>query len=175
MKCQKCKVNEATTHITQIINGTKTEMYLCRECANDNQELFDFNKSLEQEFDSLFSGFWNSPQLAMSKAQNLSSPKKCDICGMNTSEFLRNGKPGCSNCYTVFADYLLRPLKQIHGSTHHNGKIPSRSGKFIRLRDTIDKLETKLSRAILEQNFEEAAVLRDRIKELKENQDREEI
>ncbi len=174
MKCQKCNINEATTHITQVINGTKTEMYLCRSCANDNQELFDFNKSLEQEFDSLFSGFWNSPHTAMSKAQSLSSPKKCEICGMGTSEFLRNGKPGCSNCYTVFPEYLRRPLKQIHGSIQHTGKIPLRSGRFIRISDKINKLETKLSKAIYDQNFEEAAILRDQIKKLKESNDRKE-
>lgn len=170
MKCQKCNLNEATTHITQVINGTKTEMYLCRECANESQELLGFSKSLDQDFDNLFEGFWNSPHLALSKAQSLSSPKRCDVCGMSTSEFLRDGKPGCSNCYTVFADFLLRPLKQIHGSTKHTGKIPSRSGKDIKLADKIEKLQTQLSRAVMEQNFEEAALLRDRINELKNSQ-----
>ncbi len=175
MKCQKCNMNEATTHITQVINGTKTEMYLCRDCANESQELLNFNISLDQEFDNLFSGFWNSPHFALSKAQSLSASQKCDICGMTTSEFMRNGKPGCSNCYTVFSDFLLRPLKQIHGSNRHAGKIPARSGKYIKAADKIDKLQAKLSRAVMEQNFEEAALIRDQINELKANQEREEL
>lgn len=166
MKCQKCNLNDATTHITQIINGNKTEMYLCRECAEDNQDFFSFKSGFDTEFDNLFSGFWGG-QPKISSAAPL---KKCNLCGMTQGQFIKSGKPGCSNCYTIFQDLLLRPLKQIHGSTRHTGKIPARSGKSIKTADQIEQLQTKLNRAVMEQNFEEAAKLRDRINELKANQ-----
>lgn len=171
MYCQKCNAREANTHITQVINGKKTEMYLCRECANDSQDFWGFgSKSIDHEFENLFSGLWNNPQFAISKAKTLSSPKTCDVCGATTSEFLRKGKPGCTNCYSVFSDFLLRPLKQIHGSYKHTGKIPSRAGKDLKKADQIEKLQDKLNNAIAEQNFEEAAVLRDKIRDLREQQ-----
>ncbi len=169
MLCQKCNAREANTHITQVKNGVKTEMYLCRECANENQDFWGFaGKSFDQEFEGLFSGFWNSPQFAISKAKTLTTPKMCDLCGTTTSEFLRNGKPGCSNCYNVFSDFLLRPLKQIHGSYQHTGKIPSRAGKDLKKADELEKLQDSLNHAIAEQNFEEAAILRDKIRDLRQ-------
>ena len=33
MLCQHCKKNQANTHIKRVINGEKTEMDLCSECA----------------------------------------------------------------------------------------------------------------------------------------------
>ena len=33
MKCQKCKNNEATTHVKRVINGVTEEYELCRDCA----------------------------------------------------------------------------------------------------------------------------------------------
>lgn len=171
MKCQKCNQHEATTHITQIINGHKTEMYLCRECAEGNKDFINFKSGFDTEFDNLLGGFWGG----MPKISVNTSVKKCDICGMTQNHFIKSGKPGCSNCYNVFQDLLLRPLKQIHGSTRHTGKIPERSGRDIRTADKIEELQTRLNRAIMEQNFEEAAVLRDEINELKSNQQKGEI
>ena len=171
MYCQKCNAREANTHITQVKNGIKTEMYLCRECANQSQDFWGFgSKNPDSEFENLFNGFWNSPQFAKSKAHTLSTPKSCNVCGATTSEFLRKGKPGCTNCYEVFSDFLIRPLKQIHGSYQHTGKIPSRVGKDLKKADEIQKLQDKLYQAIAEQNFEDAALLRDRIRELREQQ-----
>ena len=171
MKCQKCNLRDATTHVTQVINGNKTEMYLCRECAEENQDFFSFKSGFDTEFDNLFSGFWGGQPKISSAAPSA----KCDLCGMTQAQFIKTGKPGCSNCYTVFQDLLLRPLKQIHGSTRHTGKIPARAGKSIKTADRIEQLQTKLNRAVMEQNFEEAAKLRDKINELKANQQKGEV
>ena len=167
MKCQKCNKNQATTHITQVINGNKTEMYLCRECSEENQDILFFKPGFDQEFENLFSGFWNNPQLLATSLTGKNNLETCSVCKMTASEFLRKGKPGCSNCYSVFSDYLLRPLKQIHGSTHHTGKIPSRKTKDIKSADQLKKLEQELNLAVMDQKFEEAAVIRDKINELR--------
>ena len=172
MKCQKCNQRTANTHITQVINGTKTEMYLCHDCANENQELFSFKSPFDNEFENLFSGFWEThPSVKV-----LSSPtamQKCDNCGLTRAELMNQGKPGCSNCYTVFASQLTRPLKQIHGSAKHSGKVPEKAGKELRLAQKVKSLESKLNIAINEQNFEEAAIIRDQIKAL-QNENRQE-
>ncbi len=165
MKCQKCGKNTATTHITQVINGNKTEMYLCGPCAEESQDLFPFKHGTDQEFENLFKGFWGVPTLS-GKASSQGA-KKCNVCGTTERELLRYGKPGCSKCYTAFSDYFLRPLKEIHGSTKHSGKIPSRSGKGMKTEMEIEGLQSKLNEAVINQNFEDAAVLRDKIKLLK--------
>ncbi len=163
MKCQKCNKNDATTHITKVINGIKTEMYLCSSCAGENADIFSFAPNIDHEFDSLFGSFWNTP--AVSKP--LYEESVCKMCGTTRSQFLKTGKPGCSNCYAVFEDLLSRPLKQIHGSTKHTGKTPSRLGEMFKTEDKIAALMALLDAAVIQQNFEKSARLRDEIKNLR--------
>lgn len=171
MKCQKCNQHEANTHITQVINGVKTEMFLCHQCANENQELFSFTSSFENDFENIFGGFMQTPHIGKSP----SSSEKCPVCGISLSEILSHGRPGCSNCYSVFSEYFARPLKQIHGNLRHSGKIPAKMGSELKIEKELKKLELKLDSAIKEQNFEEAAIIRDKIKSLKIENRQEEI
>ncbi|MBQ9757247.1 MAG: UvrB/UvrC motif-containing protein [Clostridia bacterium] len=163
MKCQKCNNNPATTHIKQVINGVKTEIYLCSECAGETPDFFSFAPNIDQEFDSLFGSFWNVP--AVSKT--LYEEGNCKMCGTTRSRFLKTGKPGCSKCYTVFEELLMRPLKQIHGSTKHTGKTPSQLSRTFETEDQIAALQAKLDDAVSKQNFEEAAQIRDEIRMLR--------
>ena len=164
MKCQKCNINEATTHYTEIINGKKTEYFLCEECAKGDKILKGFKLGFDNEFDNLFSGFFGN-------TMGIKAPETtvCRGCKMTFDEFLKGGRLGCSECYDTFASRLIKPLKQIHGSCEHMGKIPERLGLDLKKTRNIEKLEAELNNAIAEQNFEEAAKLRDKIKELKEN------
>ena len=38
MKCDHCHTNEATVHMTNIVNNQKTEQHLCSSCANKLQK-----------------------------------------------------------------------------------------------------------------------------------------
>ncbi len=167
MKCQKCNKNEATTHYTQVINGNKTEYFLCAECAAENEDLYNFKLGFDNEFDSFnnfFSGFLSNPY---TKSIQGVSKESCDFCHMTFREFLNGGRLGCSKCYENFASRLLNPLKQIHGSTVHTGKVPERTGGMLKKTRKIEKLENELKEAVNTQNFEKAAELRDTINELK--------
>ena len=77
---------------------------------------------------------------------------------------------GCGECYSVFGNRLERPLKQIHGTCEHVGKIPSRMGGTLKKERQLAGLESELNAAVLKQEFEKAAELRDKIKELKKNE-----
>ncbi len=167
MKCEKCGKFDANTHITKVINGIKTEMHLCSNCAEENQDFFCFKSGFDQDFDNLFSGFWHTPQLGQVNFSQNAVTERCETCGTDINEFLKTGKPGCTQCYTVFSKYFIRPLKQIHGSTKHTGKIPSRAGMEIKTANQLEKLQDELNHAVAQQNFEEAAKLRDEINRLK--------
>ncbi len=169
MKCQKCKKNEANTHLTKVVNGKKTELYLCDECANNSQEFIDFKLSFDHDFENFFNGFLGGQYLGEKVAKGIPE-NKCEICGMTLDNMTKTGRPGCSNCYKIFGDFLLRPLKQIHGANKHIGKIPLRSGEGIRYANEIDRLQNDLNQAVFEQNFELAAQLRDKINELKKEE-----
>ncbi len=165
MKCQKCGNYDATTHITQMINGNKTEIYLCPYCAEENNGVW-FNSVFDNSFEDFFSSIWNTPKFV---SQTTSNVKKCSVCGSTLAEIQKSGRLGCSECYNTFFDVLLKPLKEIHGSNVHTGKYPRRSGKELSRCNEINRLKDELNRAVLDQNFERAAELRDKIREL-ENQ-----
>ena len=102
----------------------------------------------------------------------LSNTTRCSICGATFSDFAETGKAGCANCYKTFYDELLPYLKRVHGSTKHTGSRPERAPLIVRSENKIGQLRKELKELILTENFEEAARVRDEIKELegKENE-----
>ena len=76
------------------------------------------------------------------------------------------GRLGCGDCYEAFKAQLGPLLKRIHGADRHVGKIPLRIGKTVKDTRTLQELKMKMERAIQTEDFEEAAKLRDKIREL---------
>ncbi|MMZ62905.1 UvrB/uvrC motif protein [compost metagenome] len=54
----------------------------------------------------------------------------------------------------------------MHGNTVHVGKVPKRAGGHIQVKRKLDDLRRELQYRILQEEFEEAAALRDQIREL---------
>ena len=167
MKCQKCGKYDASTHITEIINGKKSEMFLCQSCAQAEGGNSSYFTGFGDDFNNLFSSLWAVPK-------TIKSPNvlMCPNCKTTLSDIQKSGRFGCSECYTVFFDHIKNPLKEIHGSTKHVGKIPKRLSDNLTVSRRINQLKENLENAVKLQNFEEAAVLRDRIKAL-ENSSKE--
>jgi len=57
-------------------------------------------------------------------------------------------------------------LQRIHNSVHHQGKIPRRLGGTLGKKRQLDDLRNQLARCVLDERFEEAARIRDQIREL---------
>ena len=164
MKCQKCGKFDATTYITEIINGKKSEIFLCPLCAGHTDGTSGYFTSFETDFGSFFPSLWPMPKTASAPA-----PLRCPNCDTTLSDIQKSGRFGCSDCYTVFFDYIEKPLKEIHGSTKHTGKIPKKLSGDLAAKNCTAKLKEELENAVKTQNFEEAAKIRDRIKELENN------
>ena len=56
-------------------------------------------------------------------------------------------------------------LSKIQPSTNHKGKLSGADGKRIERDNTVRDLKEELNRAIIDENYEQAAVLRDKIRE----------
>lgn len=158
MLCNECGKNNATVHLTQIINGKKTESHLCEECAKKRQALFNSTFSIE----NLFSGMLND----QSAAAGYAAGKSCSVCGMTYEEFRSTGKFGCSHCIEDFKPRLMPVIKDIQGYGAHIGKIPKRAGGSYRLQRDIENLRLKLKQAIDQEEYEAAARLRDEIRSM---------
>lgn len=149
MLCEKCGKNNASVLYTQIINGKKSSLNLCSQCAS-GESIFD-------NFGSLLS-FGTRTEAAKGV---------CPICGMTLSEFARTGRMGCGKCYETFRAQAKSMLRKIHGTSVHNeAKTENPPAPEIKKEEKseLDILKDKLKEAIESENYEEAAKIRDEIR-----------
>lgn len=164
MNCQECGKRPATLHFTKIINGEKTEFHICESCAREKGESIPGAPN-GFSIHSLLSGlldFEPSEAAIGAKPQAV----RCDECGLTYAQFSKIGRFGCSSCYKHFADRLDPLLKRVHGNTVHVGKIPKRYGGQMQYKREIEQLRRDLQKRIEREEFENAAHIRDRIREL---------
>lgn len=160
MKCQKCGKNIATVHTVTIVNGVKDEQYLCSECANDKKLDMSFSFPSVNDF---FKEFVNSDtSLAEEKLHCLS-------CGCSYDEFRNTGLMGCPECYDSFRNRLSSVIKKYQGGNSKNKADKLDKQALSNEKHELKELKRQLDKAIKAENFEEAAVLRDRIKEAEAN------
>ena len=179
MQCQNCHKNEATIHVQQIVDGKIQSYHLCEECAAkkgaDDPELQGFNLA-EVLFDI-------AGKVAHAAGEHLPEPEQkndddgsssvCPECGWTLQQFRKTGYLGCPACYQAFAPLVSNLLKNMHRGEKHLGKIPlsagaeQRKGHEKRLMNReVEQLRKELEEKIRQEEYEEAAVLRDRIQEL---------
>lgn len=157
MLCEKCGKNTATTHIKTVINGNVTEIRLCGYCAAKEGYTDFSNGSLSGLLSSMLAtGVGGAGKLQMSR---------CKFCGASFAQIAERGKVGCANCYKEFKDELLPYFKRIHGSVRHSGKNPITTELTVKPeKPSVDELKVKLAELVAAEKFEEAAVIRDKIK-----------
>ena len=170
MKCTHCHNNEANTHITRVINGKREEMHLCAECAKELGVLeeLDFDFSM----DSLFGNLLGAGASALN---SLTGIERCTYCGSSFNDIINSGRVGCANCYDKFEDKLSPSIEKLHGRTKHVGKSvtyteESESREAPDQKSELETLKEELKKAVQEQRFEDAAVIRDKINALSEGE-----
>ncbi len=168
MICESCGKNPATTHVKTIINGELTEYSLCAQCA---QKLGYGNllTGLGRNFSSLLGGFFGEME------PDEKEVVRCKGCGSSFEDIARSGKVGCAECYHTFYNRLIPIIQRIHGKTRHRGKVPGNDLPQPKPQSQLSLMRRELREAIDTENFERAATLRDRIRELEEGGHREEM
>ncbi len=148
MKCQQC-AKLSTMQITEIHGDNDFEEFrLCDECAQ--KYLYAVSPKKKPVPD----------------AADPLTDKQCDQCGTKFIDFRNTGRLGCPHDYAVFLDELLPLLENIHGGLRHAGKTPrGRPGRKVRQQE-LDRLQRDLQAAIDAEAYEQAAKLRDLLKEL---------
>lgn len=167
MLCQNCNKNEATTHIKRVVNGEATESHYCHSCAQ-SLGVGNFFDDFSLNLPGIFSSFFGESTFALGERQK----QRCETCGCSFDDIVKTGKVGCSACYEKFYKKLLPSVQRIHGKSTHQGKVPAHTvpevtAKEKTAEEKILDLQAEMQKAIEEQNFEKAAILRDEIKALK--------
>jgi protein arginine kinase activator len=178
MLCDRCQKRDAKILYTEIINGVKKEQHLCEECATDYTS-FQMEKPLmnsELTLGDLLSTLLDNYTAADKVKTGESLPSVvCSSCGTSYEEFVQKGRFGCAQCYCSFSEQLGKTLKGIQGAELHTGKRPRgyvTETTDRRLKDftEAEKLSLRLQQAIEKEEFEEAARLRDLIKQMKKEE-----
>lgn len=181
MLCDICKKNEATIHIQEITNGQKKVIHMCQECAagQHTESGIDFGPFNLAEVLYKLSGQTPAEKQSENTARAAENAGEtglcCPECGWTEQKLRRSGKLGCPRCYTIFAPLLGDALKNMHRGVSHLGKHPagdSDSAELHICRERINQLQKELQQAIADEEYENAALLRDRINELKTQCDR---
>lgn len=161
MKCQFCGA-DASVHMTDLATKPKREMHLCDGCARQHGVLPTAP----------------GPQLNLHALLHLimtqGGPRptsttdpdtlRCPECGLGYPQFRADGRLGCPHDYDAFRPALEPLLERVHRGLVHAGKVPT---AVRRQRQTADRqeLEAALRAAVAAEQYEEAARLRDRLKD----------
>lgn len=162
MICERCNKNKASIFLTQIINGEKKEYQLCSKCASIDHNDNLFNDMFKEFIETLI----NDINFNYISDENNDDLIKCSKCGLNFDDITKIGKVGCSECYNIFNKELNIAIKNIQGSIIHTGKFPKKSGTYMYNQRMIKDLKEKLKQKIKYEEYEEAAIIRDEIKNL---------
>jgi len=164
MLCDICGKNPATVHLTEIIDESMNELHLCEQCAHQK------SLQMEQQFglSELLGGLADLEK--PTKEKEIAINIKCANCGLTYADFKKIGRLGCSECYEAFKKHLGPLLKKVHGSILHFGKSPFKVAKVSDKKTDLQALRYQLQKAIETETFEEAARIRDQIKELEKKQ-----
>jgi len=158
-KCQRCG-GRATFHVTEIIDGNKVEKHLCEKCAIEE------GVSIVQagSISDMLEKFILEPAIKLKDGRE---SRKCEVCGITFEEIRRTGRLGCPVDYDTFEE-LLKPMLQRAqaGATHHRGKVPRRAKVDQKKQNALLRLRAELKGAVATEDYERAASIRDRIKEL---------
>ncbi|QGU96523.1 excinuclease [Clostridium bovifaecis] len=170
MLCESCKQNEATIHITKIVNGVKKEANLCSECAGKSEEfnlVSDMDMMAPFSFPNVLSGLMD--YVNKSSINTKATELKCGNCGTTYREFKERGLLGCSQCYESFNPTMLSVIKGVQGNVEHIGKVPNKAGKNLVQKKRLLKLKEELQQAITLEEYERAAEIRDQIREVEKD------
>ncbi len=197
MKCQKCS-KTAAVHLTELAkdSGGKTqlvEIHLCLPHAieaglvapgsevlpqllNTSPVMSQKKASSPAQMEDLepTSLAPNSPDetgLVPTRSTKSADTEACPICGLSWAQFKQGGIFGCSHDYTQFEARVLPLLKRAQEGAHqHVGKVPAKMRNRGDDRQVITlRLRRDLQLAIDAENYEQAARLRDELRQIEQN------
>jgi len=152
VKCQLCP-NQATVHLTDIVNSQKKEVHLCQACAESQQLVKHQELNLSAILQSLIGQHVGQQTDELARLT-------CPACGIKYMEFRAQGRLGCPHDYAIFRNGLTPLIQRIHRSARHVGKSPRRVLSAEEQAD-LAEFRRRLRQAVEAEAYEEAARLRD--------------
>lgn len=150
---------KATIFYTQIVQGQMKKICLCESCAQQqgilNPDGFSMADILMEEI----------PQQEI-KAIMTPPSEQCGRCGFTLKDLKKVGRLGCSHCYEEFRSEIMPMLEKMHKGTVHKGRAPEGMLNVKLMQKNLEQRQRELKQVIDDEKFEQAAKLRDEIKQL---------
>ena len=170
MICEHCKQRHANVTVTQVVDDQKVNHHYCEICATQFYPTQLEHKhepmKLHQLLSSWFGTLSSMQQDVDSQMKQSSKQHVCPKCGFSYQRFLKEGKLGCALCYETFRQELPPIFTRLQAGSTHIGKMPKDINNTIVLKKKINDLRTAMQLAVVEERFEDAAKLRDEVKEI---------
>ncbi len=164
MKCDFCD-HQATVFLTQLVDGQMKKVCLCEPCAKERGVTDPTGFSMA---DLLLGGMASvMGQGAVVPGTSLSQ-RRCPSCGFTLEDLRRVRRFGCADCYRTFADEVSQMVRSMHKGSTHVGKVPEGLMAMQIRHQRLEELKARLDRAIASESYEEAAGIRDEIRNLTE-------
>lgn len=160
MKCDVCRKREAMVSIQQVMGKEKVELHLCERCARE-RGITTGGEKLELSLGSLLQDLMSAKQ-----GEQPASSAVCPTCQRTVEEFTKTQKLGCSECVKTFDRELRDIVGKLGEPAQHVGRFPRRLKAYKTYLVDIARLKRGLKDAIGREDYEKAAVLRDKIREL---------
>jgi protein arginine kinase activator len=164
MKCEICGVRKAVIHIQQVKGKERIDLHLCEECAlarGIGGEV-DSDQRFELSISNLLNGLVDIGKMKRAK------DRICPQCGSSWESIRKRDKIGCAECYITFSEEIRFMLEKIGARGSHRGKLPRRLNTYKKYLVDVVKLKDGLKEALKNEDYEKAARLRDRIRELEQ-------
>jgi protein arginine kinase activator len=168
MKCDFCD-HKATVFLTQLVEGQMKKVCLCDSCAKERGVTDPTGFSLA---DLLIGGIAATTGQGSgggkSPAGQGGGGRKCPTCGFTLDDLRRVRRFGCGDCYSTFTEEIGQMVRGMHKGTSHLGKVPVGLMAMQVLHQRLEELRARLDQAIASESYEEAAGIRDEIRNLGE-------
>ncbi len=155
MMCDVCNVRDAMVMVQQVSNGAKKEIHLCLQCAAQ-RGLSTSNGRIEMALAGLFDSI----------ATVRRGERWCPVCGTGSGELSKSQRLGCPECYSIFGQELRKMLLDKGVSGVYTGSMPDRLANFRSVLVDRMQLKVKLEQSVAREEYEKAAMYRDRLKAL---------
>lgn len=166
MKCDFCD-KKATVFLTQLVEGQMKKVCLCDSCAKERGVTDPTGFSLA---DLLLGGVAGSvapkAPAGAAPAPQGGGGRRCQTCGFSLEDLRRVRRFGCSDCYITFTEEVGQMVRGMHKGTTHIGKVPAGLMAMQVLHQRLEELRSRLDQAIASESYEEAAGIRDEIRNL---------
>lgn len=199
MICQVCNEKEATLKLVKVsVNKPLEGVDVCDECAVKVSPFrrkmhHSAAKKGDLAIKEVLQSLILQEKAGLTMIDGEDEPT-CSECGIAFSTYRASYMLGCPACYDAFGEQLITDIRKIHGATRHRGdspkpprsqgedpsprksKSPSRkkTEKVAKEEPTREEklafLHQNLQEAVAAEDFEQAALIRDQIRILEDEE-----